>query len=58
MVLKPSSTFREKPAVERFASGDVVFRFFIALAVLGCLWTTVVHPRLPALMHWLEALLS
>ena len=58
MLLKPSATLRERTDSRRFASADAVFRFFLALSVLGLLWSTVIQPRLPAAMQWLQALLS
>jgi len=58
MLLKPSSTLRERTDSPRFASADTVFRFFLVLSLIGCLWSTAIEPRLPAAMQWLQALLS
>lgn len=58
MLLRPSATLRERTDSSRFASGDGVFRFFLGLSLLGCLWSTVIEPRLPAAMQWLQAVLG
>lgn len=57
MVFKPSNTLREQ-APPRFAGGDRVFRLFLALAVVACLWSTVVQPKLPALSAWVQSLVG
>ena len=57
MVFKPSATLREH-APARFASGDKVFRLFLALAAIACVWTTLVQPKLPALGEWVSRLVG
>ena len=57
MVFKPSTTLRES-APPRFAAGDKAFRLFLALAVMACLWSTVIQPKLPALGAWVQNLLG
>ena len=58
MVLKPSSTLPRGAGPPRIASGDAVFRFFLLLAVLGCVWTTIVDPRVPDFLQWAGRLLG
>jgi hypothetical protein len=57
MVFKPSATLRES-APPRPGAGDRAFRLFLFLAVVGCLWTTVIQPKLPALSHWVQNLIG
>lgn len=58
MLLKPSATLRNRGDTTRGVSGDTVFRFFLALSLIGCLWTTVVQPHLPDALHWLGAVIA
>ena len=58
MLLKPSATLRDRCDATRGVSGDTIFRFFLALSVIGCLWTTVVQPYLPDALHWVGAVLA
>lgn len=57
MVFKPSATLREQ-APPRLAAGDRAFRLFLILAVVGCVWTTLVQPKLPALGAWVQSLVG
>lgn len=57
MVFKPSATLKPR-APARPGSGETAFRIFLMIAVAGCLWTTLLQPRLPVLESWLKGLLG
>jgi hypothetical protein len=56
MVFKPNSKLRERHVTEHPGAGDAAFRFFLFIAVLGCVWTTVLHPLVPDMLGWMSAL--
>lgn len=58
MVFKPSSTLKEQPTNRRFPNGDTVFRFFIVLSVLLCVWSSLFHAGSANEDNWVRTVIG